>query len=428
MFRNPTKYLVELDGFIYGYSQGRIEEIVELKDIKGDKWIVSDFEQAISRIMTVDAPLKYAEVIVRKKLEEAGEVDEPVSIVTHWKKSKTQNTTDVFFTAVPSRVYNRFVQQIRDHEDSVMLFPVYSVLHGALKRLRHPKPVAVVFQHGRFADLIIGTGKRILYANRCVAFDTSNEQISALWNVVNADIATVETENRIKVDQVLLLNWINSGPEPDWLHDKGRECFLMDREDVSFNGEDYSVSFLKVLRMQQGFKAVSPGLEKACYYSRRCLPYLNTIFFLATLLCVGAYFWCSQKNDALAQQLHAREAQIARLKHNAPAQEIDYKQTISFVRDLSRYGKAPSYKSVVNDISEALPNSMSLQVLKVDYPGDEVKIEVFGRAKASFGSAYRGYQGFLDGLKAKGYTVAESKFDTEIRQSEFLTRLTKEIQ
>jgi hypothetical protein len=57
-----------------------------------------------------------------------------------------------------------------------------------------------------------------------------------------------------------------------------------------------------------------------------------------------------------------------------------------------------------------------------------VNIEIFGKTKTAFDSAYKGYQRFTDTLTDRGYTLAESQFDTDIRQSEFLTRFTKEIQ
>jgi hypothetical protein len=260
-----------------------------------------------------------------------------------------------------------------------------------------------------------------------VAFDTSEEQISALWETVKTDMTAAEAQHRMKVDRVLLLKWIDSGTDPEWSDDSQWEILSMEEEKLSCNGEDYPVSFLKALRMNSGFKALSPPLEKIFYYSRRSLPCLNVIFFLAILLCVVGYLSYGQKADLLGQQLVAAQGQIAGLQHEAPVQEIPYKETLSFVRDLARYRNVPSYKRVVSDISKALPKGASVEVLKVDYAEDEVKIEIFGKTKDSFDLAYKGYQRFIDVLTQKGYAVAESRLDTEIRQSEFLTRFTKEI-
>lgn len=428
MIRDARQYVVELDGVTYLCSDDELGQIGDLKDIRGDTWFVSDFEKAIARTMTVEAPVKYAEMMVRKKLQETGEFDEPISVINHWKRKKGKNATDIFFTAVPTRLYYRYLEDIKAHEDSVLLFPLFSVLQGVLRRMRHPKPAAVVFQHSRFADLLIGTNKTVIYANRCVAFDTSEEQISAVWDMVKTDITAAEEEHRIKVDRILLLKWIDSGAGPAWSDDSQQEILSMEEEKLSCNGEDYSVSFLKALRMSSGIRALSPPLEKVSYYSRRSLPFLNIIFLAAILLCVAGYLSYGQKADLLGQQLVAAQGQIAGLQHGAPVQEIPYKETLSFVRDLARYRKLPSYKRIVSDISEALPKGASVEVLKVDYAEDEVKIEIFGKTKDSFDLTYKGYQRFIDVLTQRGYAVAESRLDTEIRESEFLARLTKKIQ
>jgi hypothetical protein len=422
------QYVIELDGVTYRCSGDKLEQIVDLKDLQEDTWFISDLQAAIGRTMTVEAPVKYAEVMVRKKLQESGEFDEPVSIIVHWKKKKEQNTTDIFFTAIPSRLFHGYLQQTKEHEDSVLLFPLFSVLHGVLKRMRHPEPVAVVFQHSRFADLVIGTRKRILYANRCVAFDTSEEQVSALWDMVKTDITTVEEENRIKVGRILLINWIDSGPGPEWTGDTQREFSSMEEDTLSYSGQDYLVSFIKAMRMQSCLGALSPPLEKISYYSRRFLPYLSIIFFLATLLCVGGYFWYTQKAGMLDGELTTLQGKIGRMQHEALVEESPYNETFSFVRDLARYYKSPSYKSVVNDISEALPEGMTVEVLKVDYTESRVTIEIFGKTESPFDDAYEGYQRFTDMLVQWGYRVVESKFDTEIRQSQFMTRFTRTIQ
>lgn len=430
MFRDSRQYTIELDGINYYFSGDRLEQIVDLKDIKGDKLFVSDMQEAITRTMTLEAPVKYAEVMARRKLQETGEFEEPASIITHWKKKRGKNTADIFFTALPTRLFYQYFDRIRDHEDSVILFPLFSILYCVLKRMRPQEPVAVIFQHSRFADLIIGTKNRVYYAERCVSFDTSEEQISALWDTVKTDIKTVETENRIKVSNILLLKWIDSGSEPEWEEDMGNKFYSMEEEVITFNGKEYQLSFLKALRVISGVKGISSPIEKTFYYTRKWAPSLNALFFLAGLLLLGGYFWYNQKVDLLQKDLLSLEGKKAAIQMKAKQEipKIEYKETFSFVRDLAFFQRAPSYKEVINDISGGLSSGMSIDVLKMDYSKDEMMVEIFGKVKASFGMAYTGYQTFVDMLTQKGYRVKESRFDTEISSSEFLIKFTKRVQ
>ncbi len=232
MFKNSKQYGIELEGETFSFSERSLEQIYDLDDIKGDMWLVSDMKESISRTMTVEAPAKYAEVTVRKRLQETGEFDEPVSIITHWKKKKGKNTTDIFFTALPTRIFYQYFDWIREHEDSIVLFPLFSVLYSVLKKLRSKEPVAVIFQHNRFADLIIGTKKRVYYANRCVAFDESEDQIFALWDTVGKDIKAAEAENRIKVTRVFRLSWLKSKIEPEWPEEMKSEFYSIEDESM----------------------------------------------------------------------------------------------------------------------------------------------------------------------------------------------------
>jgi hypothetical protein len=429
MFKDSRLYAIELDGIVYSFSGDRLDEITDLKDIEGDKWFISDMQEAITRTMTIEAPIRYAEVMVRRKLQEGGEFEEPVSIITHWKKKKGKNTTDIFFTALPTRLYYQYFDRIKDHEDSILLFSLYSVLYQVLEHMRSRNPVAIVFQHSRFADLIIGTKRRVYYANRCVAFDTSEEQISTLWDMVKTDIKTIESENRIKIERVLFLNWIDSGVEPEWDEDMENKFYSFEEEAISFNEKEYHLSFLRALRMLSGVKGISSRTEKTLYYTRTWAPYLNALFFLAALLLLGGYFWYNQRVDLLQKELIALEGKKTAIQMRAEQEipQIEYKETFSFVKDLAFYQRAPSYKQVINDISGALSSDMRVDVLKLDYSKDEMIVEIFGRVMAPFGMAYKGYQIFVKILTQKGYIVKESRFNTEISSSEFLLKFSMSI-
>ena len=290
MFKEKKQYAIELDGLIYIFSGNQLKQIADLKDIKKDTWLITDMQEAISRTMTVDAAKRYVDVIVRKKLQDLGEFDDSVSVIAHWKKKKGANTTEIFFSALPSRLFSRYLELSREYEDNIIIFPLYSVLFDVLKRIKSPEPVAVVFQHNRFADLIIGTDEKVYYANRCVAFDTTEEQISNLWETVKTDIDSVERDHRIKVKKVFLLTWIDSGPLPEWSLDTQREIYSFENEKITFNSKVNNISFLTALKTLSARESISSPVEKVLYYTRRFAGYFNLVFFIAVLVLAGGYF------------------------------------------------------------------------------------------------------------------------------------------
>ena len=127
MFRSSRGYVVEIDGWTYGCRKKRLEQIASLKDMPGDKFYVTDLPDSITRVMTVEAPARYADLMLQRKLQDTGEFSEPVTVITHWKKSRGANNTDILFTALPSRSHNQIMDRIEADEDVVLFYPLYSM-------------------------------------------------------------------------------------------------------------------------------------------------------------------------------------------------------------------------------------------------------------------------------------------------------------
>jgi hypothetical protein len=260
-----------------------------------------------------------------------------------------------------------------------------------------------------------------------VAYDESTEQISSLWNMVSSDIRNTETENRIKVGKVLTLTWIGSQADPEWPDDMEYEVCSLEEEAVLHNGETYSVSFPTALRMLSGLESISGTMEKTAYYSRRSLTSVNAILFLVAILFFVGYIWYDRRADLIKEDLDAVATRIAELREEAPLTEVAYKKTLAFVKELDLYRKTPPFKQVLNDMSGAIAEGMTVNMIKAEYGGDELRIEASAKIEAPFDVAYRGYQRFVSAMRQTGYDVGESEFNTTIQESRFLIRLKKSI-
>ena len=427
MTGNHKQYVIELDGNYYRCQGNRLDQIEGLEDFQGDTWFVSDFGGTVSRAMTVEAPYKYADMMIRKNLQESGEFDEPLSIQTHWKKKKEAHTTDIFFTAFSTRLYHQLLGQTKAMEDNVLVFPVYSILYKILKQMRNPRPVAVIFQHDRFAEIVIGLRDNIFFAERCVAFDDSEEQIAALWNMLGSEIQNAETENRIKVDKILLMTWMDTPKLPELPEEIQGILSPMEEETLTFGDETYSLSFLKAVQNMSGHESVSSPMEKVSYYSRKFLPFINVFLLVATILFFSGFLWYGHRINQVEARLQDKFTITSDFKTEPGISEIAYKDTFAFIKELDRYRKTPSFKQVLKDITEALPGQMTADVLKANYDANMLTIEIFVKTGALFDTAYKGFQSFLSIMKQKGYGVEESNFDTTIQDSQFLVVFNKKV-
>lgn len=426
---HARQYVIELDGATYRFSGNRLEKIDALGDVSDtcDLWVVSDLENALTRKMTVNAPVRYAEIIARKTMQESGEFDEPVSLITHWKNKVDRTTTDIFFTALPTRLYTRYRELSKQRENTVLLFPLFVVLEGVVKRMAGREHLAVFFHHNRFVDILIGNTNSITYANRCAAVDESQAQSAALWDMVRADLERAEEESNLPINRMLFLNWIDTDSAPAWLRDEKKTLLSIEKRTIFFGPEQRNASFLQAMSMQSALRSHAPAWEKLLYGVQRSLPALNLVFALAVLFFLGAYLWCDYQGGKLTRQVAVLKGRAAAMHRQVPFEKIPYEEVLSFVGDLEVYRRTPGFRRVVNDVSEAVPKGVSIQVLKADYSHDAVHMEIFGRADASFDDAYRGFQGLANILRQKGYHVDDTRFDTAIRRSEFLMTLTRKF-
>ncbi len=84
MFKDAVQYTFELDGASYCLSGNILEQVPDFKDIEGTKWLISDMSESVSQFITVNAPINNAEFVVRQQLQESGEFEGPVTIISHF--------------------------------------------------------------------------------------------------------------------------------------------------------------------------------------------------------------------------------------------------------------------------------------------------------------------------------------------------------
>jgi hypothetical protein len=156
---------------------------------------------------------------------------------------------------------------------------------------------------------------------------------------------------------------------------------------------------------------------------------MNVILLLAILCMVSGYFWIHNEDQREQLQIRQIEQNIANTDLNVitDISEDRFNRTLSFIQELEYCTVVPGFRKVISDISDALSGGMELEVLKIDYADQAVNLEFFGRTLSPFDEAHDGYQNFLRIIKAKGYVVIDSRFETEIKESQLSIRLKKRI-
>ncbi|MDJ0782316.1 MAG: hypothetical protein QNJ22_10105 [Desulfosarcinaceae bacterium] len=421
--------VVELDGLLYRRQGPQLTQVPDLRDVAGDYVLISDLQGSMARSMIVEAEPRYVELLVARRLQEAGEFDEPVTVISHWKKKLGRNTTSILFTAVPTRIYLQYREQLRESAHSIALYPLTALLYQTLKRVAARQPVALLFQHGRFVDLILGTRRRIYMANRYVAYDDSLEQRTTLWERIAAELSEAADEHRISIERACLLDWVDAAQAPPWTSENGLAVTHLVPETLLWDGETHPLALFKqVAKLPLGATLATP-MERCMLLANRLALPLNLAALLLALLLAAGGIHHHGRQTALGRQIQQHQATLTKTLAALPAPPAlrNYEAPLAFAKTLDKNLRTPGLCEVLRDLSRAVGRGMQLVDLDARYEPQGLTVSVTGRIEAPFQDAHASYQRFLRLLQSRRYTIAMDQFDTQIRHSQFRVQLTRSL-
>jgi hypothetical protein len=421
--------VVELDGLLYRRRGRRLVQVPELRDVEGAYLLISDLQGSMAGSMVVEAEPRYVELLVARRLQEAGEFDEPVTVLSHWKKKMGRNTTGILFTAVPTRIYLQYREQLQENDHSVALFPLTALLYQTLKRVAGKMPVALLFQHGRFVDLILGTRRRIYLANRYVAYDTSAEQLASIWERIESDLKETAGEYRITVQKTFLVNWVDADAVPTWSPESGLAVAELEQETVFLHEEPHRLSLFRQVGKLPLSASLAAPFDRFCLLANRLALPMNLAALLLAILLAAAGLHHQRRQVEVGRAVERLQAGLAQTLSAQPSPPSlrSYEAPLAFAKSLDRYRRAPGFGEVLSDLSRAAGRGMLLVDVDARYEAQRLTVAVTGRIEASFQEAHGSYQRFLNLLQSRHYAVELDQFDTQIRHSQFRVRLARSL-
>lgn len=409
-------------------KSGALEPLSSLSTIEGACRVLSDLDGAISRTATIEADPRYVELLLSRKLQEAGEFDEPVTVIPHWKKRRGRNTTDIFYTALPSKRYYQYLERVSEHKDNLMLFPLQSVLMTIIDTYGKHRPIAAVIQHGRYADVLIGLRKKIWFADRVVAYDSGEEQINSLWETVRADIDAASKENHQDITHLYVATWVDSGALPQWDDENTLEVIELQEQVLNQNGHKVKTSLPFMIQKTAVGHAIAKSKDKLFYYASCVLPLMNLAIILCAFCLAAAGMWYQYQSARWETEIEKglREANTVNAMAPKTITAVTYKPTLAFIENLWHSRQLPTYGQILSDMGQGMQPALLLESIKANYSDDQVVVDVFGKANAKFEVAYKAYQKLQQRLRQRGYKVTEERFDTQINVSNFMLQFVKE--
>ncbi len=422
--KSSRQYIVELDDETYLYRHGQFSRIENLAEVDGESWLVTDFSTAdqstISRVAAVETEAKYTNIVIAKNLQEEGEFTGPVQVISHASRKRGRHDTEVFYTALGLDLFHQYQDLSKNSSDPLLVFPLYTVLLQICRKISGQQPVALVFRHGRYADLLIASQKTVYFASRATSFDQSEEQIQSLWNVIGDDIDRVEREKMLSISQCVICNWFDARDKPDWPQRPGISIVETPSVQITVDGQSRSCSLLPMLDVLSAGESISPASTKTGSYLKRWLPLAQIIMLILAAGLWGGATLLQAKTTSLQEEIVLAKQQLGDLTSFTLTEKVDYSESLEFLKRLDRYRAAKTFKTVINDLSAAVSSQMIIEQVKVDVQSDAMSVQIRGTVHAGFQTAYHDYQKLIKSIQRNNYEIVENSFNTEIDQAEFL--------
>ncbi|MBF0158516.1 MAG: hypothetical protein HQL58_03240 [Magnetococcales bacterium] len=484
MKKKPSDQLViELDGRTVVFDGRKVEAVDDIGTIRGSKWVVTDFRDSVPRFMKIDAPVKFAETLLQRRLQESGETTDQARIVTHSKRALNKQSTELFFTAVDAELADSYNLRSISDADHQLVFASNSVLLACLRQFAGTRLTLVILEHDRHADYLIGRQRQLLAAGRVSTYDATARH--SLGGAMTEELRRLGSgASPIRVEQVVHLNWLvgqaavdltstqaarrglsdtqnltgnlTGGPDQKntgWATGTKQDALLTshEMEQVSSEwvaqiakelqadyqalpprrfdlGEEFIFTSLPdaITTYLQDGDSCSPPLSRFQYLSQRLVPAAVFITWgLVILLLWGNLLVQQQIDEVEAEQTRLRSTTVNVTNPEFVATERV--STIQFIKQLAQLWDMPSVNQILAELSQAKQDELFLDRVLFEFSDQgQPTLTLVGRQLARFEQASQQYHSFLSVLQSRNFRLLENSSSADINELRFTAKLVWE--
>jgi hypothetical protein len=435
MLLSQPELVIELDGELHQLKGTTLTPLMDSREIEGGAALLfTDFQDSLSRVMLVETEAKYAEMLVWKQLREMGEIEESAHIITHWKKKRAKGSSELFFTALPTTIYHQYVTQVANHNHSLLLFPLYEALWHVLRdSASGSDPVAVLFGHGRYVEVLVGTSSQIYSVTRMTAYAPDEMSMLTLWDSLQQELLTVSREKHIQLSKLVGFHWLQDNTQfhnaiqnlASELDIKAQELPV---ETYHLGEKEYQSSLPGVLQKVSAARAALPQADIVRYFSNRIAPWVTAVLLLFSVGLGATGLLLSWQGASIEEEANKLQQEINRQSSAIPKPPDSFKPLLSFAEELRDVRNTPSYRTIINEISETVPVGVTVHSLSIERQEGQLQVQLVGWVDATFHQAQGAHQRFLNALRRLGYQIMDQQFTTNIDASSFMLNMQREIE
>ncbi|MBF0427191.1 MAG: OmpA family protein [Magnetococcales bacterium] len=480
----PDNVIINLDGERFLLKGRSCRPLPTLDAVRGDKWVVTDFRGAPAFHMSVESPVRYAELLAHRQLQERGEASQHARVLTHWKQGRTASLSELFFTVVEKETATSYFDMALADSDHHLVFPIHAVLFDVLVRSSgRNKNVAVLFDHDRHVDVLIGHSGRVAGSQRVSTHSSTPEGKADMVDALREELKSMASKAHIRLDEIVYLNWVIVDESESHQGETTDISFGASADDVTmatFGGQARSVAQTGLSRgtsasrtelvmsaswarhlaeelkvkcrvpnptrfMQEGNQVLVTSLPAAFaklsyrragntlpeivrYGAEQAVVPLLTLFWVLIAGVYLGHLMLAQKTRSLEGQVRAEKAKITEVESVQPVPK-ESTAVVDFVKRLSALYDMPAPRAMLVELSESVPAGMQISLNKISFDYDArmtPTMTLDGYVDGGFKVAEQLYAALMANMKKRGYVTESEKLSTDVQRIDFVTALRRE--
>jgi hypothetical protein len=418
----PT--VLEYGGEKFLMADNAIRQMKSINEYYRHFTYVLDFQESLSVGVTdLHSELKYADVMLRKHLEEQGEMGRDDVAHIYAKSRKGKNETNVFYQVYPRQRYQALLQAYEGYDPGFTIQDSFGLLFGLLRSLGKKQPRVLAMRMRESIVLVAGRGENVLSARRIMMLgDDENSLTEGLFALQRE----MEPIRHALGDEIEAIDWIEPltrslkwKPHPAW---KVPLKLWPVVELENPEGRYYSALPTIVGRVNKT-TALGPKEERVL----RPLELGEKWLWAALLLLViglgaGMVYLLRTSNEveeanvALLRQIKMVEQRMPKLPHY---QSKDLKPVLAMADTINLAAYAPSPAELWNRLAATKPTAVRIDEVSATYRLAGTDVALRGEVELGLAHAQRVYAEYLEALQNAGFRLVAQSIRLDIQGNQF---------
>ncbi|MGE4299415.1 MAG: hypothetical protein AB7E47_15470 [Desulfovibrionaceae bacterium] len=383
-----------------------------------------DFESSNSMgVIDIQGEFKFAEVMLRKSLEEQGELGRDDAIHIYYKRRKTKSLTSVLYQVYPKRRLEMVQRAYEFYQDGFIIFDTLGMLYGYMRTLDPKVTHALALRTSEAILFLVGQGSEVFSARRIVMLGDDEgsltEGIFALQREADAINASIPGELE-HIEWILpyseQLIW---KPHPAWkIPIKLRPVTRMKHGDKTMY-----TALPSIIDKLKPEASLGPKEEKLLRPMEKAERWLWAALFLLSIGFAASYYYVAGMSDAatdennrISMQIKAVERRMPQLPHYMAK---DIKPVLTMAGTINTAAFASPLAEVWNKLALTKPKACRLDSVTFAYRDDGITLGLSGEVELGLAHAQRVFAEFIESLGKGGFQVKNQSISLDIQGNHF---------